>query len=255
MVPRVTPAASVGIPGRRGRRPAAAVWLARGPALDAPVDVLLASIPAAERPRHDTFLLASDRRMWRAANAMLYHQLGAATGVAPVDVSVVRAPGGRPELAVPGVPALRFNLSHARDLAACVLVSGRGCGVDVEPVAPFDGELAAHVCSPEERAALRRLRPRARARWFTTCWAAKEAFLKGLGMGLAVEPREVTVHLGPGRRVRISHPAAAGWRLHRLQVGPDHAGVLAVEGDVRVVVREWALPSSGGAAATSPGGW
>ena len=155
-------------------------------------------------------------------------------------------PHGRPTLCLDGQP-LAFSLSragdHSHESGARLLTKvARSplcppCGVQAKPghhicalamalkgrvgvdlVAPFRGdpgplEALFHL---SEREWIRELRGEARGLALTRCWAAKEALLKALGLGLGFGPD--AVELAPGRdgslRVaRIAGQEAEGWHL------------------------------------------
>ncbi len=109
---------------------------------------------------------------------------------------------GRPELSAP-VPLarLRFNLTHTRGLAACVVTSTADCGIDVEqlerPLKPL--RIAEHSFAAEELHDLEnRTDGEVRERFFTY-WTLKEAYYKARGSGI---PFRMT-----GARFELESPA------------------------------------------------
>ncbi|MDQ1402192.1 MAG: 4-phosphopantetheinyl transferase, partial [Actinomycetota bacterium] len=118
-------------------------------------------------------------------------------------------------------------------------IATREVGVDIEVVAQGTAGLdAARVaCTPSEAAALDRLEPGERAEAFLRLWTAKEAYLKGRGVGLAVAPDRVEVGvegadgLAPVRL--IGETAAVQWWLRWLSPAPGYLGAVAAEG------RDW----------------
>lgn len=107
---------------------------------------------------------------------------------------------GRPTL-VGGGP--EFSLSRT-DGIAVVAVAERPVGVDVERRARIDDAdgIAQLTLSAGELRALRGApRPRHEAS-LLAAWTRKEAYLKGVGVGLANDPREV----------EFGRPDGAGWR-------------------------------------------
>ena len=104
------------------------------------------------------------------------------------DLSLAYTPQGKPYLSQH--PELHFNLSHGGELAVCA-VSHRAVGVDVEPLLPYDPEMAAFAFSPAERAWLAEQEDAAPA--FTRLWIKKESYLKCLGSGLSYPLQELTL--------------------------------------------------------------
>lgn len=115
--------------------------------------------------------------------------------VDPRRVSVVPDVGhtaGRPRLLLDGRPCgVHVSLAHAGDVVVVAL--GRvACGVDVEEVAALEDVLDVEtVFSRSERNRLAAASPEDRlplaARW----WTAKEAALKAVGVGLAMEAADI----------------------------------------------------------------
>lgn len=88
---------------------------------------------------------------------------------------------GKPRLK--GFPDIHFNLSHAGDYAVCALGSVP-LGIDIEPIRPFDREVAACCMSAEELSFLSSLSESEQAEAFTRLWTLKESYLKATGSGL-----------------------------------------------------------------------
>ncbi|MCG7524265.1 4'-phosphopantetheinyl transferase superfamily protein [Streptomyces sp. OfavH-34-F] len=180
----------------------------------------------AELARADEFRRPTDRATYLCAHVGLRRVLGSHLGVAPRTVSVVRAPcpccgepHGRPVL--PGEP-LHFSLSHCEGLSL-IAVAAAPVGVDVEPV-PGARTLteAADVVHPLEAAELAALAPESRPAAFARVWTRKEAYLKGLGIGLGADPSTEYVGAGPA-------PAApAGWLIADIAAPAGHRAAVAV---------------------------
>jgi 4'-phosphopantetheinyl transferase len=119
-------------------------------------------------------------------------------------------------------------------------VADREVGVDVEPTVGAAAVLEAVrvACTPRETAALDRLDPGRRAEAFLRLWTAKEAFLKGRGVGLAVAPDRVRVgaERAGAMPVRLlDDPDPAQWWVRELDLGPGYVGAVAAEG------RDWVV--------------
>jgi 4'-phosphopantetheinyl transferase len=138
-----------------------------------------------ERERHQRYLRAEDRQLFLSAHVLLRRTLSQYAPVPPQDWQLELAEHGRPEIV--GRP-LRFSLSHAPGLVACLVTSSVDCGVDAEDSRRVDDPLqvATTVFSSDEQAALRQLEPALlRDRFFVT-WTLKEAYVKARGLGLAL---------------------------------------------------------------------
>ncbi|MFD3534702.1 4'-phosphopantetheinyl transferase family protein [Streptomyces sp. NPDC058664] len=184
-----------------------------------------------ERRRAAAFRRPADRGLYLVSHVGLRVLLGARLGLTPESVQLWRAacplcggPHGRPEAAT--APDLHFSLSHACGIALCAL-AGTPVGVDLEAAASVpDTSLVPHL-HPAERAAIGRVPENSRADAFLRCWVRKEAYLKGIGTGLGVDPDTVHVGLGPGHGGTES-PGPDGWRLAPVAVPPGYAAAVAL---------------------------
>ena len=214
------------------------IWLLRlRESIPAPVErrwrELLSPDEAAAQHR---FRVEPARRQHLAARALARTTLSRYVPVAPESWRFAAGPEGRPEIAgPPGLPPLRFNLSHTRGLVACVVTLGRDSGVDVErperrladPLA-----LARHGFAPAEREALARLTGGARRRRFCELWVLKEAYVKARGAGfLSLPASKVVFDLDTDGAIRL-----------RLEPGLDdraedwQAALMAPTGEHRLAV-------------------
>ncbi len=72
-------------------------------------------------------------------------------------------------------------------------------------------------------------------RGFFNCWTRKEAYLKATGQGLTFPLSQFDMSLSPGEpAAMIAHHSDPGqvsiWSIVDLDVGPDYAAAIAVEG-------------------------
>jgi phosphopantetheinyl transferase len=173
----------------------------------------------------------------RVARAATRIVLADAAGIAPADVVISRvcAHCGHPTHGRPtfvGTPALSFSLSHSGTLAVIALVDGDvRVGVDVEELKDrrrLDA-LAERVLGADDHDAWLAIEdPAQRLRVFLQAWTAKEAYLKGVGIGITTRLRDVPRVVG-------------GWSATELAVGDAHIGALAVDA-TDVEIRLSALP-------------
>ena len=194
---------------------------------------LLAGLTPEERTRAARYRHPEDARRFSAARGWLRRVLAAELDTTPELVQLAESATGKPRLAGGTGPSV--NLSHAGELAL-VAVAGREVGVDVEheDSGPRGLDALAIACSPAEAAALDRLPAARRADAFLRHWTAKEAYLKGTGLGLAVAPHcvEVGLALGGGAGpVRVSGDSGPSrWQVQALRPAPGYVGAVAAEG-------------------------
>jgi len=132
---------------------------------------------------------------------------------------------------------LNFNLSHSHNLALFAYSYIGSVGVDIEYMrADVAVEQVARVSfSPREQALLLALPVEERRHAFYSCWTRKEAYIKGRGTGLSLEPNLFDVAFLPGEPAallasREDPREPARWTLQALEPGAGYAGALAVEG-------------------------
>jgi 4'-phosphopantetheinyl transferase len=177
------------------------VFLADVAALAGRLDTTI--LDRTETARAAAFARAEDRHRFEAGHVMVRVLLASYLGLDAASLPLYTeacplcgGPHGRP--AVAAEPRLHFSLSHGGGyaLAAFSLVP---IGVDVEPLPRHEVVDDLIGCLDEiERRELAALPERARPAAFARAWVRKEARLKALGTGLAVDP--ATIHAGTGGR-------------------------------------------------------
>ncbi|MFE6891147.1 4'-phosphopantetheinyl transferase family protein [Streptomyces sp. NPDC057694] len=186
-------------------------------------------LDAGELRRAAGFRFARHRVRYVAAHLALRGVLGERLGCAPGEVRFVREPcpecdepHGRP--AVADAQGLHFSLSHSGDLALIALAPAP-VGADVEelPSAEVAQDLSA-VLHPRERAELAALGelPEHRVA-LGRAWVRKEAYLKGIGTGLARAADLDYVGTLPD-----SPGAPGGWAVRDVPVPQGYLAAVAV---------------------------
>ncbi|MFM9372889.1 4'-phosphopantetheinyl transferase family protein [Streptomyces sp. Da 82-17] len=210
---------------------AAHLWLADATRQPKTLEALARDVlDDGEQRRAERLRRLADRRCYLAAHVALRVLLGAQLGIAARQVRFRRdpcpccgGPHGRPAPADPGVP-LHFSLSHSGDLALLAF-SATVVGVDVQttdPVAVADEVQGA--LHPREKRELASCSEADRPEAFTRAWVRKEAYLKGLGTGLARSP--ALDYLGSGL-VPVTSPP--GWNVEDVAVPAGYAAAVAVQ--------------------------
>lgn len=186
----------------------------------------------AEQARAARFHAAVDRHAYIAAHALARRMLSEAGGVAPRDWRFVEGPAGKPEVAPGhGMPWLRFNLSHTRNLVACAVAHTDDVGLDVEDLGRREASegIAERFFAPSEAAMIAALPREERHVAFLRIWTLKEAFVKATGEGIAMGLENFGFTLGEVPALAFA-PASTGpvaaWRF--LQWQPTPSSILAV---------------------------
>lgn len=214
------------------------VWYARTAACDTPAlrERYRALLSAEERERLGRFAFDHLKLEYLVTRALCRTVLSAyVDAVAPEQWRFRANAHGRPEIdAGDARPPLRFNLSNARSIVACVITRTADAGIDVEERArsnDLDGIAASHF-SASERAAFFALPPDARRTRFFELWTLKEAYIKARGVGLSIDLGEFSFAL-PAQPVRIAFDRhvdddASHWQFALLDVGAEHQMALSI---------------------------
>lgn len=222
------------------RSGSASVWLVDPDALHVAgsLDLYWSWLSDEERERASRFAHQADQRLSVAGHALVRWALSKATPtVPPQRWRFLFGAHGRPEIdreAVGCAEDLRFNLSHTSGLVACVVTTGRECGIDVERTdrAASIERLARRVLTQRERADVAAQPSERRQQRFLAHWVVKEAYLKARGLGVSVSPRGLELKLpsvlsdepaevGAGFSVPIED-SASDWQLLLSTVSGGH---------------------------------
>lgn len=196
-----------------------------------------------ESARADRFHFERDRQRFIVARGSLRTILGAYLKKNPAQLSFSYSSYGKPALeGEPDADELRFNLSHANEVALIAVTRGRAIGVDIEFIRPdvASAEIAERFFSPHEIAALRALPEEVQREAFFNCWTRKEAYIKAIGEGMSMPLDQFNVSLAPGSAAALlgnlrDATEVSRWSLQELALGPGYVAAVAVEG------RNWEL--------------
>jgi 4'-phosphopantetheinyl transferase len=176
-----------------------------------------------ERERLRRFRRPTDAASFAAGRALVRLALAELVGAAPGELvfdtwcEVHQSAHGKPRLVEPAAE-LDFSLSRA-GARLLLAVSAAPVGVDVERRdRDIEVGVARIAFADDERAELEDAGPAA----FLACWTRKEAVLKALGHGLAVDPKSVSVTFLDGvepriRRLPEGFGAPEAWSLVPLE--------------------------------------
>lgn len=103
---------------------------------------------------------------------------------------VERRDGGKPYL--PAFPDFHYNISHSAN-RVMLTVGDSETGCDVQQIGKHGRKLAERCFSPVELAYYEAGAEGERAERFARIWAAKESFLKAIGVGIATDMRAFSV--------------------------------------------------------------
>jgi 4'-phosphopantetheinyl transferase len=197
-----------------------------------------------ERARAERFRSSRDRARWISARVALRQILTEYTGMMAAEFQLIYGVHGKPALV--GESSLRFNLAHTGERAALAVAWDREVGIDLEPIdLGLDVlSLLAVACSQTEGARIAALAPVARPEAFLTCWTLKEAYLKGIGVGLSRDPRTVEIALLPDDWAIVTDLLAetedSHWSVRLLDPGSGWVAAVAAPGQLRSIsMHDW----------------
>lgn len=211
------------------------VWQATLSSIVPLSDKLVAVLSPDERARSDKFRFPKHRLAFIASHALLRMILSGYCRCAPEDLQFSLGDQGKPEIdaARSHLPHnVSFNVSHSTKALAIAVGAVQAVGVDVEDLSrDFDVEgLISECLTQEESHTLNDLSPVQRKNAFLRYWVHKEAFLKCVGTGFTVSPKEVHVQFGSGAysEMNCSNPLANIELFGRdLQTQTDHLAAIA----------------------------
>lgn len=208
------------------------IWLADLDRLYPVLSPLEALLSADEQERGQRFRFALHQQRFMAGRGILRLLLSQYLNVAPQALMFQYGAHGKPALAA-SHSLLQFNLSHADNLAVYAIGSAKAIGIDLEKFREVQvQDLAERFFSPQEAAALLRLKPELQQSTFFRYWTAKEALLKATGEGLsALSQVELDYSAAVLRLVSgPACPAADRWMLTEFVPASDYRAALAVAG-------------------------
>lgn len=157
---------------------------------------------------------------------LLRSLLGTVLGTDPANLEISED-GGKPFLA--GADGPQFSLSRSGDWVA-IAIGSLAIGIDIEVVKTggFDRDVADVFFHPVEIEWIVARDEPDRSAAFYNFWTQKEAFVKGVGVGLAVNLTRVSVQPGGGNVTgRIADVPVDVWHTHVLDAGTDAKLALA----------------------------
>jgi 4'-phosphopantetheinyl transferase len=223
----------------------AQLWLVKPESIDQP-DMIRAYeriLADDELERRDRFRFPKDKHLFLVSHVLVRTVLSKHADVPPERWRFVTNEHGRPEIVEPVTATrLRFNLSHTKGLAVCLVTLDREVGVDVEDC-ERSGDLlgvADRYFSPSEVRDLRALPEEQQWRRFFCYWTLKESYIKARGKGLAIPLAQFSFDLDreDGSGIHISFDPRlkddpAAWQFFLFSYGRRHtvAGSIMHSGD------------------------
>ncbi|MFT5193586.1 MAG: 4'-phosphopantetheinyl transferase [Cellvibrionaceae bacterium] len=182
---------------------------------------------ADELERAARFRFDRHRRQYLVGRGRLRSILAAYTGTTPAEIQFNYGDHGKPALASPA-SNVQFNLSNSHEFALVGVSYLEKIGVDLEyrdrHIWDADG-LAQSVFTEQEKAELAKYPADQRLIPFLSGWTRKEAYLKGIGKGLALPLTGFSVELE--NRQEAPSISADEWELASFWCTEDYLSAVA----------------------------
>jgi len=191
----------------------------------------------AELQRGERFTRDQDRLRYQLGRAALRCLLARHLGVSPQQLGMQSNQAGKPQLDAATIAAhglIHFNLSHSGSWVVAAFARSFAVGIDVEALSASSASttLIEKVLSERESLVLRALPPAKQTAAFFKGWTSKEAFVKGIGVGLSAGLKSIEVCVDPEQPARLlSAPPQhrpEQWQLQTLQLLEGYAATLAI---------------------------
>ncbi|NLC41122.1 MAG: 4'-phosphopantetheinyl transferase superfamily protein, partial [Clostridiaceae bacterium] len=157
--------------------------------------LLLAKMPAYRQEKVRSYIFEKDRLLSLGAGVLLAYGLNC-RGIRE-HKEIRLGDKGKPYLS----DDLFFNISHSGNKVVCSF-SDEEVGVDIEQILPVDEALIRQVSVSSEQAYLLQLEPEVQRREFFALWTAKESYMKLLGTGLSLAPKQLELIFENDFRIR-----------------------------------------------------
>jgi len=236
------------------------VWFTRLDGDPGLVESAYAMLSSEERARADRFRFPGLRARFILSHAIGRILLSQACAAPARELTFSTGPQGKPFLGGE-FSRVKFNLSHAGDMAAYAITTEGDVGIDIEELRslPDHLDIARRFFSELEYQDLMSLPEGERMAGVFRLWVRKEAYIKAVGEGLSIPLRRfrVSIAAGQARILEAYGDDASRWRLHEFHPAPEYVAALALR-DTQCAVCEHPTASgeeiirSGAAAARLP---
>jgi 4'-phosphopantetheinyl transferase len=219
------------------------IWFLRPESVQNPdtLDHLRSILSKTELSQYQRYLFPEHAHLYLVSHGLVRRVLSKYAGIDPHEWAFRRTAHGRPEIDVPDIPALRFNLTHTPGLAACIVTLEDACGIDAEHLVARGNLLgvAERMFSEAEYRELEQLESDAFLEFFFTRWTLREAYVKARGIGIYFPTRKMNFTVNSDTSIEASfHPElednAEIWNFQILKPTDSHIVSVAVSDDAEI---------------------
>lgn len=194
------------------------------------------SLSDQEREQYRRFHFQEDRHHYLVSHALVRNALSKYAQISPAAWVFSESDHGRPEIANPNISTIRFNLSHSKGLAACIIALSCDCGIDVERVDVRHNSLgvANRMFSKSEFEHMQELKGREQLNYFFTRWTLREAYTKALGTGITFPTHKLNFKIKSAGEIEIEFHADIDdnnelWQFEVVSLTEQHIAAAAIK--------------------------
>ncbi len=209
------------------------IWLWDNADFEAQGPQLCAWLNAEERTRRDRKIDIRQGLHWAISRAKVREKLSDFVDVSPQNIAFETNQYGHLSIANAAAENVWFNISHAGSLTALAISPSAPVGVDIEPIQALNADEMDWPLSVIERADLAKVPVNDRLAAFFRYWTLKEAFIKGMGMGVSFPLHDFSIssYDAPPALAGVAGTAVnpGDWTFEALEILPDIRFALAVK--------------------------
>jgi len=202
------------------------------------LDAAISLLSKQERAQCQRFRFAEDSHHYLVSHALVRNLLSKYIDLPPERWLFEKSEKGKPEIANTDVPSIRFNLSHTKGLAACIVTASCDCGIDVEKIYARHNPIgvAKRMFSDAEYKAMLGLHGREQLEFFFTRWTLREAYVKARGIGISFPTRKLNFNIESSSDIHIEFQpdikdSSENWQLGLLPLTAEHITAVAIRRD------------------------
>ena len=189
-----------------------------------------------ERMQYNRFRFPDDRQCYLAAHALIRGVLSTYIDSPPAAWTFEKNTRGKPEISNPGIPSLRFNLTHTAGLAACVIALDNACGIDAEKLQKRNNlaGVAKRMFSEQEYGHVKDLTGTDQLEYFLEQWTLREAYVKARGIGISFPTRSLQFCDSSEKGINVKFAPdiddnPSTWQFHIFRPTNSHVAAVALK--------------------------
>ena len=193
-----------------------------------------ALLSADELEQCDRFHFAEDGHRYLVSHALRRKVLPGYADLDPADWCFTRTTHGRPEIANTEAEGTRFNLTHTRGLAACIVTRNVDCGIDAEILDSRHNlkGIEQRMYAAEELHQMEALDGAELIEAFFSRWVLREAFVKAKGIGISYPTRKLNFDIRDTHNIGIRFDPGLvesdGWQFKLMRPTKRHIAAVAL---------------------------